>query len=220
MSPACCFLPIGPLGNVANVSAAAAGADWVNVAPNWITAIATVGLLAGAIFTVIYAVRAFRAQTAELGVLKAQRDRDNDERRRAQAARVFIGIAHDPGRLVAPYAENASDFPVFDAQFWHPWAEQLSGPENLGMILPHKRASISPRFNAEDALAHTILTFRDAEGIRWVRMPDGTFDEQTRDTARESVLAALGKPLPVAAQAAPAAEPAGQPGEPEAPAGQ
>jgi hypothetical protein len=35
------------------------------------------------------------------------------------------------------------------------------------------------------AREHAILTVGDAEGVRWVRMPDGTFDEQTRPTAQD-----------------------------------
>ena len=73
--------------------------------------------------------------------------------------------------LVAPYAENASDFPVFDAQFWYARPSGLSDPDNLSVIMPHKQATTTPRFSAARAREQTILTFRDAEGVHWVRMP-------------------------------------------------
>jgi hypothetical protein len=49
------------------------------------------------------------------------------------------------------------------------------------------------------AREHAILTFGDAAGVRWIRMPDGTLDEQKHPAARESVFAALGLPLSDAA---------------------
>lgn len=120
-------------------------------------------------------------------------DRDATERRRAQTARVFTGVpdSNVGVGLVAPYAENASDFPVFDAQFWYARPSGLSDPDNLSVIMPHKQATTTPRFSAARAREQTILTFRDAEGVHWVRMPDGTLSEQTRDTARASVQAIL-----------------------------
>lgn len=52
--------------------------NWGDI-PTWITAIATIGLLAGAVITAVYAVRAFRAQAKEIsdqaGVLKIQSSR-------------------------------------------------------------------------------------------------------------------------------------------------
>jgi hypothetical protein len=36
-----------------------------------------------------------------------------------------------------------------------------------------------------------ILTFRDANGVSWIRMPGGALLEQTKPTARDSVIAAL-----------------------------
>jgi hypothetical protein len=49
-----------------HVTAAAGGSVWAIDVPTWITAIATVGLLTGAIVTAIYAIRAFRAQAKEI----------------------------------------------------------------------------------------------------------------------------------------------------------
>jgi hypothetical protein len=48
------------------VTADAGSSVWAVDVPTWITAIATAGLLAGAIVTAIYAIRAFRAQAKEI----------------------------------------------------------------------------------------------------------------------------------------------------------
>ena len=58
--------------------------------PTWITAIATVGLLAGAIVTAIYAINAFRKQSEQL-----------DEQRRINKlqAEDLRGVAEGTGRL-------------------------------------------------------------------------------------------------------------------------
>jgi hypothetical protein len=64
------------------------------------------------------------------------------------------------------------------------------------MILPGEQGSAQQPFSADDALAHTVLTFRDAAGFRWIRKQDGKLFGQSRDTARESVLVALRLPLP------------------------
>ena len=48
----------------------------------------------------------------------------------------------------------------------------------------------------QDVIQGAILTFRDAAGVRWVRMPDGTLSEQTRDAALESVRVALQVAIP------------------------
>jgi hypothetical protein len=172
--------------------------NWGDI-PTWISAIATVGLLVGAIITAIYAAKAFGAQATELAVLKDQRDRDSKERRRAQAAKVFIGVPHNPPRMIQPYAQNASDYPIFDAQFWYSGEDGIVGPDDLGPIMPGPVVHNGRQMPEAEAREHAILTFRDAEGIRWVRMPDGTFDEQKHPAARESVFAALGLPLPDAA---------------------
>ena len=93
------------------------------------------------------------------------------------------------------YARNGSDFPVYDAQFRRGDPGGPSGPEDAGMIPPG--LSVQGRAGRyQDALATNVLTFRDAAGVRWIRMPDGALEEQTRDTAHESVLAAPGMPVP------------------------
>jgi Na+/glutamate symporter len=63
----------------------------------WTGAVATVGLLIGAIVTSVFAIKAFRKQSEEVALLQAQvkdqqddRAREAEERRRAQAAKIFV----------------------------------------------------------------------------------------------------------------------------------
>jgi hypothetical protein len=167
--------------------------SWISatILTGWITAIATAILAAGAIFTVIYAIRAFRAQARELAILVEQHDRDETERRTAQAAQVFVGADRTAGTLVRPYVKNGSDFPIFDAESWESRPGDLRRLEDLGVILPGETPFAGPQRNRDDALARTILTFRDANNVRWVRMSNGTYKQQARDTARDSIVAAL-----------------------------
>jgi hypothetical protein len=191
--------------------------------PTWISAIATIGLLIGAIVAARYAIKAFGKQATEVAILTEEAKRQAAERRKAQAAAVWIGVQPQGNRLVQPTAYNSSSLPIFDVQFWYSYPGQLTGPDDLGMIMPGPTGWNGRQMSYNEAIEHATLTFRDAEGVRWIRLPDGILKEQERDTARDSVLAALGEPLPVPAQAIPLAEPAGQPeepGEPEASAGQ
>jgi hypothetical protein len=142
-----------------------------------LTAVATAVLAMGAIVTAILAYRAFRKQALEVDILLKQQQREKKERRRAQAARVFVGLTPKRERMQRfPVVENASDFPVFDVQSWysHPGGLRQSESGNRRVILPGESSSSS----AADALTHRILTFRDADGVRWVRMPDGSLTEQ------------------------------------------
>jgi hypothetical protein len=58
-------------------------------------------------------------QSREAALLLEQNERDKDERRKAQAAKILIGAREDPVRLVSPYATNASDTRIYDARVWY-----------------------------------------------------------------------------------------------------
>jgi hypothetical protein len=163
-----------------------------------LTAVATVALAVFAFAAAILATLAFRKQSQEVAVLLKESKREAADRRRAQAARVFTGETPLGPRGLVRFAraENASDFPVFDVQSWYSRDGDLTEYRDHGVILPGQYSDVWGGRNNADAIAHTVLAFRDAAGVRWIRMPDGTLKEQTRDTARESVLVALGVPLP------------------------
>lgn len=152
-----------------------------------ITAVANVVLAAFAIITAVFAVLAFRKQSQEVGLLIEQSKRDESERRRSQAARVYVMAEPNPPRLIRPYAHNASDFPIYDAEIWQAQAGGISAPAELGIIMPGKNATAGPMMSARDAVAHSVLTFRDSQGARWIRMPDGTLSEQTGLSAQDAI---------------------------------
>jgi hypothetical protein len=179
-----------------------------------LTGVATAALAAFAIITAVYAVLAFRKQSREVAILAAQNDRDIADRRQAQAARVFTGVEDRQPRYAHPYAKNGSDYPVYDAQLWQSGPGGLGNPKDVGMIPPGGLGIDGRDIRYLDAVDNTVLTFRDAAGIRWIRMPDGTLKEQEHDTALDSILAALGRPLPAPASGA---EPGGQTEEAGAP---
>jgi hypothetical protein len=166
-----------------------------------LTAVFTAILGVGAIVTGILAGLAFRKQAQEVGLLLEQNKRDAEERRRAQAAQVFTGTPQrtreDTG--LRPYVMNASDSPVYDARLWRADSDGLPEPDDLGVIMPRENISSDrgPIYGTRDtALWDAILTFTDAAGYRWIRMPDGALTEQSRATAPESVLDALKPRLP------------------------
>jgi len=183
-----------------------------------LTAVATVALVVLALAAAIVAGIALSKQSRELTILARQNDRDIAERHQAQAAQVFIGVEDRPPRYARRYAKNGSDFPVYDAQLWQADPGVLSDPEGIGMIPPGSVAESGRQISYQEALETTVLTFRDAAGARWIRMPDGTLKEQEHDTARDSILAAFGQALPSPADPPGLAETAeGAPADPEAP---
>jgi hypothetical protein len=191
-----------------------------------LTAVATVALAVLALAAAIVAGIALRKQSRELAILIAENKGHADERRRVQAASVYIGLPIRGVRLVQPSAQNASNFPVYDAQFWYSGDPGgLSGPDDLGTIMPGPVGLNGRQMRYDEAVEHAILTFRDTEGVRWIRTARGGLEEQTRLTARDSVLAALGQSLPEsgpaelpeALQAPEAPAPPGPDGDPAAP---
>jgi hypothetical protein len=69
---------------------------------------------------------------------------DAQDRRRAQAARVFIGAPRDPGHRVKPYVKNASDFPIYEARFWYLSPDDLlDGISTLARSCPGKTPTVT-----------------------------------------------------------------------------
>lgn len=197
------------------------GAPW-HLPPAWgdipscTSAIATVGLLIGAIITAMYAIKAFRTQSAQLKdqreinakqteVLGLQvtelresideRRREAWQRRRAQAARIFIGAPRERDGWVRPSVKNASDFPIYEAKLWYISPDGLSViPRDdgyRGTIQPGAERPGPEPFPSKEGLRRTILTFRDANNVFWIRMPGGALEEQPARPELESVRAAL-----------------------------
>jgi hypothetical protein len=161
-----------------------------------LTAVATVALAVLALAAAIVAGIALYKQSRALAILAEQNNRDIVERHQAQAARVFTVVEDRSPGYAHPYARNGSDFPVYDAQLWQAGPNGLADADDALMIPPGGRIMCVRDIRYPDALANTVLTFRDAAGARWIRMPDGTLKEQERDTARDSVLAVIGQSPP------------------------
>lgn len=144
-----------------------------------LSAIATVVLAVFAIVTARYARRAFLKQSQEVGILLEQNERDKAERRKAQAARVFLAADQDADHLVRPYVKNASDFPVYDARISYTDLD-TADREHLGMIMPSGTRSAAREFSSDlEALDCTSVTFRDAAGVWWTRMPRGELTDES-----------------------------------------
>jgi hypothetical protein len=61
------------------------------------------------------------------------------------------------------------------------------------MIMPGPTGINGKQMRYDEAVRSAILTFRDAEGIRWIRMANGTLKELKRGTVRHSILDAFGQ---------------------------
>src|ERR1017187_1558655 len=107
------------------------------IAATQITAVATAVLALFAIVTAVFAFLAFGKQSQEVGLLLEQATREAEDRRKAQAAKVFVAI----GGLTPDMAElvrlvNSSDQPIYDlAASWTDGAE-LPG---LPHLMPGER---------------------------------------------------------------------------------
>jgi len=117
-----------------------------------ITAVTTAILAGGAIVTAVYAIRAFRKQSKEVALLQQQAERDIDERRRAQAAKVYLELGtRAPAEAVRvdpdqPEAEppllfiarviNASNLLIYKVGII--WIPAFYSAESMPAIIPAK----------------------------------------------------------------------------------
>jgi hypothetical protein len=153
--------------------------SWGGV-PDWVTAAGTVGLLAGAVFTAVFAVQAFREQSREVRLLEDQVSDQRalalkqvevlglqaeeiraslENRRRDQAARVFTWVevtSHTRGHFRV-HVTNSSDRPVYGLTFLLGYgdeseAEYFSKPEAVKHVMPHETTVFEP-----DEGEHSIL---------------------------------------------------------------
>jgi hypothetical protein len=145
--------------------------SWGGV-PDWINAIGTLGLLAGAIFTALFAVQAFREQAKEVRLLEDQVSDQRglarkqvevlslqadeirmslENRRRDQAERIFTWVetlSAERGRFLI-HVTNESDRPVYGLAFLLGYGEDenteyCSGPQEIKHLLPHTTAAFEP----------------------------------------------------------------------------
>ncbi len=188
--------------------------------PTWITGIATAGLLVGAIITARYAIKAFGKQSEQLedqrrinaeqtGVLALQaeelgeslkeRKREAEQRRSAQAARVFISLA--TGVWFKPLGRQAglseieedllSETPDIDASDELTSDEDFTSDEPGGVI-----ATVTVVNTSDQPVYDTRLYWRPSP--RWPNfdplgtiMPGGKFEQQVKFPPEANVGALL-----------------------------
>jgi hypothetical protein len=172
----------------------ASGSIWAADVPGWITAIATAGLLIGAIITAIYAARAFGKQAEGFAILKEQSQREAEQRKIAQASQVFIwtGTTQTPYiegavRSIAPavaiiaHLKNTSPQPVYDVHIvWRKLETAWDQPDFIGPVLlpgqeEDRQRLIDPNYPGQENLAQfgAVAHFRDATGWHWRANTDG-----------------------------------------------
>lgn len=150
----------------------------------------------------------FELQSTELREALAERKHEAEQRRSAQAARVFISqttatmykpddvlktLDFDvpterafgvPASLISKVTVvNTSDQPVYDAKLrWHRGSASHGdpNPQPLGTIMPGTQTERSRDFPLDTnmAVSGAVLGFRDSAGITWMRRLDGGLTEQ------------------------------------------
>jgi hypothetical protein len=180
--------------------------------PTWIAAIASVVLAVGAVIAVYFARKAFQAQSrqlrgqheineklAEAIPLQTRELRESsDERRRVQAAQVFIELdrtappGHGSAAPAPPAAEtapwqltltvhNTSRQPVYDLYvIWQLGTVRMGKPDPMARLMPGCDASFErsgPREATDPAALGAFMAFRDAAGVRWAVREDGTLTD-------------------------------------------
>jgi hypothetical protein len=176
----------------------------------WITALATAGLLVGAVLTARYAKKAFFKQSQEVALIQqqvkdqlafnaeqvklqrlqaddlraslAQREREVQERRRAQAIGVFTWIERLPGPTGALYRihiKNASNQPTYDitatlnGQNDSGPVKCLTAPGKIPNLMPGEQAQLPTgpplewKLISDPESVWVAAQFRDTAGINW-----------------------------------------------------
>jgi hypothetical protein len=180
--------------------------------PTWIAAVATVVLAIGAVITVYFARKAFHAQSRQL---KDQQEINEklaqaiplqtkelheslDERRRVQAAQIFIELdriaphGQGPATPAQPAAgpspwrlnltvHNTSKQPVHDLYvIWQLGTVRMGKPDPMARLMPGCDASFErtgPQEATDPSALGAFVAFRDAAGVRWAVREDGTLTD-------------------------------------------
>lgn len=161
-------------------TASAAPFSWTD--PAWIGALATAVLAIFAIVTAVFAFLAYRKQKAEVTLLQDQAARDIEQRRRAQASKVFVTAGVEPAYGAGPadnvFAWNTSDQPIYTVEASYADNRALF---TRGVLLPGRNHAISAGIADADGILPAItLDFTDAAGVRWRTTSNGKLMEAPR----------------------------------------
>jgi hypothetical protein len=162
----------------------------------------TWGLLFFALIGAVFAIMAFRKQSEEVRLLKddaevqaCERRREAEERRRAQAASIYVVREYVPGPgvtigsptlvrhgsplTVAATVHNAGGRPIYDVRVH--WVDggavvQAGCEDLLGTIGPGEQRDAPGGFVVPDNFV-PVAYFPDAAGLRWTLTPGGQLEQ-------------------------------------------
>jgi hypothetical protein len=129
----------------------------------------------------------FDLQATELRESILERALEEEQRRSAQASRVFIREDRHAGGAAQASIDatvlNASDRPIYGTELrWRHGSAKRddAGPELLGTTIPGAEYRSSREFlsDADMEASSVLLTFRDAAGAAWICRPDGTLTDE------------------------------------------
>lgn len=135
--------------------------------------------------------------------LKGQQDvfrREAEDRRKAQASRVFLWTEEGPdttqsqaqravtgvppGTVIVAHIKNSSQQPVYDLEvIWHQGAALRGSVEGLGVVMPDAQLNVTRHLASGPSAAvsgspfKVALRFRDAAGVRWQVDQNGKLEE-------------------------------------------
>jgi hypothetical protein len=119
----------------------------------------------------VFALNAYRKQSREVELLQKQFDRDSAERRRAQAAQVFVWVSQrKPDKA---FVMNSSKQPVYDLVVSLP-----DGDKTYKHLMHESTLDFHDVGTAASDGTFTVrCTFRDAAGVRWRTTARGLLTE-------------------------------------------
>jgi hypothetical protein len=142
-------------------------------------------------------IKVLKLQAKELEESIDERKREREQRHRDQAFRVFITqerkrtapLPYPEQPDVEPFVHatvvNTSDQPIYDAELrWHIGTAghpEQPNPEPLGTVMPGEDKAVTRMrtfpYGVDMNISGAVVRFTDANGVRWLRRPDGYLNE-------------------------------------------
>jgi hypothetical protein len=149
-----------------------------------VSAVATVLLFVGAVFTVFYARSAYREQCRQTRFLQEQADRDIGQRRRAQASEVFAWVekrpfdGKDDDLRALACIRNTSRQPVYDIELGLEAGSGKGSDRRWPVLMPGAEEQLPGLGTGfDDGRKQIWIAFRDSAGVRWQATSDGQLTE-------------------------------------------
>lgn len=138
-------------------------------------------------------------QRRQLDLQQKQFGQQAEERRRAQASRIFIWTEPRTSPLTqaqrasmgtalrestAVHVKNTSQQPIYDLTIsWHQGTARRGEPDHIPVLLPDKQADLARAYpgdlppSVDLSLFGAVARFRDATAVNWLLRADGHLDE-------------------------------------------